>query len=138
MQRSVFFLTLVGLAALAWAARSRCHRLHPSVISARARFVSWPRLGRSKPWHSVAGPGKPGKRSYPLCDLDRDGDGLSNEAEAQLGSNPDLRDSDGNGTPDGAEDADHDGVSNAAEVAAARRDAIRAPPGSLACRRTLW
>jgi len=27
-----------------------------SIWSWGARFVSWPRLGRSKPWHSVAGP----------------------------------------------------------------------------------
>jgi RHS repeat-associated protein len=46
---------------------------------------------------------------------DIDQDGLSNAEEALAGTWPLARDTDGDGTPDGAEDADEDGVSNAAE-----------------------
>jgi endonuclease/exonuclease/phosphatase family metal-dependent hydrolase len=51
-----------------------------------------------------------------LFDPDDDNDGLLDTVEALLGTNPLLTDSDGNGTADGAEDADGDGQSNLAEV----------------------
>jgi hypothetical protein len=38
-----------------------------------------------------------------VCDDDRDGDGISNSQEAGLGTNPDLADTDGDGTRDGAD-----------------------------------
>jgi ELWxxDGT repeat protein len=61
--------------------------------------------------------------------VDTDGDGLSDVAEAGLGTNPNNADSDGDGLSDGAEtftyhtnpllaDTDHDGVSDSVEVAA--------------------
>jgi hypothetical protein len=47
---------------------------------------------------------------------DRDGDGLPDALELALGLDPDLVDSNGDGTPDGLEDADGDGLVNLAEV----------------------
>jgi hypothetical protein len=44
---------------------------------------------------------------------DYDEDGLPNGLEARLGLNPTAMDSDGNGTLDGDEDSDNDGLSNA-------------------------
>lgn len=63
-----------------------------------------------------------------LLTSDIDGDGLSNEEEVALGTDPGNRDTNGDGVPDGAAvqagisptnaDMDGDGVSNAAEAAA--------------------
>lgn len=51
-----------------------------------------------------------------LTDPDDDNDSLPDSAEATLGTNPLVADTDGNGTDDGDEDPDHDRQSNAAEV----------------------
>jgi tetratricopeptide (TPR) repeat protein len=48
---------------------------------------------------------------------DEDGDWLPDLLEAAVGLNPKMRDTDGDGQPDGDEDADGDGVSNALEFA---------------------
>ncbi len=51
-----------------------------------------------------------------LLDSDDDGDQLDDVVELTLGTSPVLVDSDGDGVPDGEEDADGDGQTNAAEV----------------------
>ncbi|MBW0763737.1 Ig-like domain-containing protein, partial [Mammaliicoccus lentus] len=45
-------------------------------------------------------------------DPDIDGDGVNNKDEGAAGTDPTNPDSDGNGTPDGDEDADKDGIPN--------------------------
>lgn len=51
---------------------------------------------------------------------DSDGDGLTNTDESgRVGTNPASADTDGDGTTDGAEDADGDGLSNLVEISAA-------------------
>ena len=47
---------------------------------------------------------------------DADADGLANEVESQLGLSPISADTDGDTVPDGAEDADGDGATNADEL----------------------
>jgi len=49
--------------------------------------------------------------------IDSDNDGIPDDIEPLLGLNPNDPDSDGNGTLDGEEDFDNDGLSNAAEIA---------------------
>ena len=49
-------------------------------------------------------------------DLDSDQDGIPDGAEIRLGTDPYIKDSDGNGIDDGDEDADGDGLSNATEI----------------------
>ncbi len=49
-------------------------------------------------------------------ETDTDTDGIPDDVEALLGLDPGESDSDGNGTPDGAEDFDSDGLSNAGEI----------------------
>jgi hypothetical protein len=49
--------------------------------------------------------------------IDTDNDGLPDAVERTLGLDPTRPDSNGNGTPDGDEDADKDGLSNLLEVA---------------------
>jgi hypothetical protein len=51
------------------------------------------------------------------AEADQDGDGIADELEVLLGLDPNNRDSDGNGIPDGDEDQDQDGVKNSVEVA---------------------
>ena len=51
-----------------------------------------------------------------LTDPDDDNDSLPDLVEATLGTNPLLADTDTDGVADGDEDADHDSLSNAAEV----------------------
>ncbi len=46
---------------------------------------------------------------------DWDGDGISNDDEARLGTDPKDTDSDDDGVPDGVEDANHDGVIDSGE-----------------------
>ncbi|PNZ38790.1 Rib/alpha-like domain-containing protein, partial [Mammaliicoccus vitulinus] len=48
-------------------------------------------------------------------DNDIDGDGVNNEDEKLIGTDPKKTDSDGNGTPDGEEDYDNDGIKNSDE-----------------------
>ncbi|MBN9643741.1 hypothetical protein ACFSSC_00375 [Corynebacterium mendelii] len=48
-------------------------------------------------------------------DPDIDGDGVNNNDEIAAGLDPANRDTDGDGTPDGEEDSDRDGLKNAAE-----------------------
>ncbi len=50
-----------------------------------------------------------------LIDPDDDNDQLPDLVELTIGTNPLMRDSDGNGVPDSQEDSDHDGQSNLAE-----------------------
>lgn len=45
-------------------------------------------------------------------DNDRDGDGINNADEAKIGTNPDKADTNDDGTPDGEDDFDHDGIKN--------------------------
>lgn len=52
------------------------------------------------------------------CGGDRDGDNIPNEREHACNTHPDYADSDGDGLPDGDEDADRDGATNADEIAA--------------------
>ncbi len=49
-------------------------------------------------------------------DVDSDGDGVPDELERLLGLDPELEDSDGDGTADGLEDFDEDGLPNRGEV----------------------
>lgn len=51
-------------------------------------------------------------------ETDEDGDGLTLAQETFLGTDPTKADSDGDGIPDGEEDTDHDGIGDAAEIAA--------------------
>ena len=53
-----------------------------------------------------------------LANQDVDGDSLAPSLERRLGLWPLLRDSDHDGTPDGDEDSDQDGLSNLAELVA--------------------
>ena len=56
-----------------------------------------------------------------VCDRDQDGDGLSDSIEREVtATDPRDLDTDGDGVPDGAEDQDRDGESDAAEVDAGR------------------
>ncbi|WP_051748849.1 binary toxin-like calcium binding domain-containing protein [Nevskia soli] len=55
-------------------------------------------------------------------DSDMDGDGIPNDIELKLGLNPWIVDSNGNGTADGAEDSDGDGLSNADELTKYKTD----------------
>ncbi|WP_420896936.1 hypothetical protein, partial [Mammaliicoccus vitulinus] len=48
-------------------------------------------------------------------DNDIDGDGVNNEDEKLIGTDPTNPDTDGNGTPDGEEDHDGDGIKNSDE-----------------------
>jgi len=50
--------------------------------------------------------------------IDDDGDGLRNDQELWLGTDPFLADSDADGIDDGDEDFDHDGLGNRSELAA--------------------
>ncbi len=50
------------------------------------------------------------------CDPDIDGDGLLNTVEVELGTDPTNVDSDGDGIPDGNDDADGDGITNLVET----------------------
>ncbi len=59
-----------------------------------------------------------------LSDPDDDNDGLPDPAEADLGTSPLLVDSDGDGVPDGEEDADRDHQSNFAEAVLALTDPL--------------
>ena len=52
---------------------------------------------------------------FNATDTDDDGDGVNDADEALIGTNPLLVDTDGNGTDDGAEDFDNDGIDNATE-----------------------
>jgi hypothetical protein len=56
--------------------------------------------------------------------LDSDGDEIPDDFEVVLGLDPTKADTDGNGTPDGREDYDHDGLSNAAEFYAGRNPKV--------------
>lgn len=56
--------------------------------------------------------------NFPPSTDDRDGDGLLNEEEIQLGLDPDSADSDNNGVADGNEDFDGDLISNFDEALA--------------------
>lgn len=60
-----------------------------------------------------------------VCDLDIDGDGLDNATELSIGSNPYVRDTNGDGIPDGDEDFDRDGISNQEEVFRGRDPRVR-------------
>ena len=51
------------------------------------------------------------------ADIHSDNDGLVNSIEYLLGTNPNVEDSDGDGTSDGDEDHDEDGLSNILELA---------------------
>ncbi len=53
---------------------------------------------------------------------DTDGDGVPDDVELRLGTNPHKKDSDGDGTPDGQEDPDRDGLTTLFEL---RRIAYR-------------
>ena len=53
-----------------------------------------------------------------ISEPDLDGDGLSPQLEARVGTSPLVADSDGDGTPDDQEDFDQDGLSNASEFLA--------------------
>jgi len=55
---------------------------------------------------------------------DTDLDGLPDPLEEELGTNPRLADSDGDGTPDGEEDADGDHQSNLAEFSLTQTDPL--------------
>ncbi len=50
------------------------------------------------------------------CDADRDNDGIQDDVEVALGTSPDDADSDDDGTPDGADDSDGDGITNLIET----------------------
>ncbi len=56
----------------------------------------------------------------PTLVSDRDQDGVPNDYEVLLGTDPDNPDSDGNGITDGNEDHDGDGVTNRKEIAQGR------------------
>ncbi len=95
---------------------------------------SWARLGTHSPGtfnpgQEIASPGLPGiaiddLRLIGLEDFDLDG--LPDSLEPGLGTNPQLSDSDGDGTPDGEEDADRDGQSNLAELTLTQTDPLDA------------
>ena len=53
---------------------------------------------------------------------DSDGDGLDDDVESIIGTDPDNPDTDGDGTGDGQEDADDDGLTNLEEVTGSEND----------------
>ncbi|MGV3563819.1 MAG: hypothetical protein ACO1ON_11105 [Nocardioides sp.] len=53
---------------------------------------------------------------------DTDGDGLTDDVEGVIGTNPNNQDSDGDGTRDGQEDADSDGLTNLEEATGSEND----------------
>ena len=58
-----------------------------------------------------------GNSGVNLTDIvDSDGDGVSDETEIEMGTDPNNPDSDGDGKPDGKEDADEDGVPDYVEI----------------------
>lgn len=69
-------------------------------------------------------------------DPDDDNDQLPDLVELQLGTDPFLTDSDGNGTPDGDEDSDGDGQTNLAEVLVTLTDPADANSRFEACLET--
>lgn len=64
-------------------------------------------------------PSQPRERvpSSALSILDTDADGMADAAESAVGLDPSDGDQNGNGTPDGADDWDGDGLPNASEIA---------------------
>lgn len=56
-----------------------------------------------------------GRKSFDES-TDSDGDGIRDVVEMDMGLNPDVKDSDNDGTPDGDEDYDKDGLSNKNEI----------------------
>ncbi len=86
------------------------------VADASTQAIGWRSLGES------TGNNDPGLSGIVVFRVvspnDSDGDGLSDEWESFYDLDPDASDSDGDGTPDGAEDADMDGLVNSAEQAA--------------------
>ncbi len=95
---------------------------------------NWLRLdthsrGDFNPGQELSSPGLPGIAidEFQLIAMeDFDLDGLPDSLEPRLGTDPHLPDSDGDGAPDGEEDADRDGQSNLAEVALTRTDPLDA------------
>lgn len=84
------------------------------------RFASAPSIGAVNVGQSFTAPAGPQGIAIDKIALtalnDSDLDGLSDPIEVQLGTNPLLADSDGNGTDDGEEDSDGDGQSNLSEI----------------------
>lgn len=59
-----------------------------------------------------------------VCDADSDNDGLPDNFEQQLHTNPYMEDTDGDGILDGDEDHDFDGVINRVEISAGENPAV--------------
>ena len=62
---------------------------------------------------------------------DSDGDGLNDDVEQVIGTDPNNPDTDGDGTNDGAEDHDGDGITNVEEVTGSENDGYGNEPTDL-------
>jgi alpha-tubulin suppressor-like RCC1 family protein/regulation of enolase protein 1 (concanavalin A-like superfamily) len=99
----------------------------PSIASGGTVAVPLPGTLKARAWFPNMAPSTVTSASY---DGDRDGDGLSDNYELSIGTNPGKRDSDGDGTDDNVElangtdprvnngfnDPDHDGLTTAEEA----------------------